>query len=61
VHELLAQAFDKLGNRDSAAVHYRAVARAWAKSDAVYRARLSRAKAWLEANTRGVSSQNGPF
>ena len=50
VHELLAQAFDKLGNRDSATVHYSAVARAWARSDPSYRERLERARSWIDAN-----------
>jgi DNA-binding SARP family transcriptional activator len=50
LHELLAEAFDRLGSRDSAAVHYGAVARAWARSDAVYRPRLDRARKWLTAN-----------
>lgn len=50
LHELLAQAFDRLGRRDSAAVHYRAVVRAWARSDPTYRPRLSRAQEWLSAN-----------
>jgi len=63
LHELLAQAFDKLGNRDSAAVHYRAVVRAWEKSDPGYRERLESARQWLVANapTRpsGVQSAGG--
>ena len=50
VHELTAQAFDMLGNRDSAAVHYRAVARAWAKSDPSYGPRLQRARSWITTN-----------
>ena len=49
LHELLAQAFDRLGHRDSAAVHYRAVVRAWARSDPAYGVRLGRARAWLAA------------
>jgi tetratricopeptide (TPR) repeat protein len=52
LHELLAQAFDRLGNRDSAAVHYRAVVRAWARSDPSFRPRLDRARAWVDANAR---------
>jgi predicted Zn-dependent protease len=57
VHELLAQAFDRLGSQDSARVHYGAVARAWAKSDPVYLARLNKAREWLVANPRSASSQ----
>jgi hypothetical protein len=33
LHELLAQLFDADGQRDSAAAHYRVVARAWASAD----------------------------
>jgi DNA-binding SARP family transcriptional activator len=48
LHEVLAQAFDRTGNRDSAAVHYRAVATAWKRADARYQARRQVATAWLE-------------
>ena len=61
LHELLAQAFDRIGGRDSAIVHYRAVVRAWALSDSVYRERLNKARDWLSLNTKSVSSQNGNF
>jgi hypothetical protein len=61
LHELLAQAFDQLGNRDSAAVHYGAVARAWSRSDAVFSARLKKAREWLAENARPASSQRGSF
>ena len=47
LHELLAQAFDQAGQRDSAAAHYRAVVRAWAKSDPMFHARRDRARDWL--------------
>ncbi len=47
LHEVLAQAFDRLGNRDSAAVHYGAVVRAWDRSDPVFRSRLETARSWL--------------
>jgi predicted Zn-dependent protease len=50
LHEILAQAFEKLGNRDSAAVHYNAVVRAWSRSDPIYRDRLSKARAWMAEN-----------
>lgn len=56
LHELLAQAFDMLGNRDSAAVHYGAVVRAWARSDPAFRVRLNRARNWLAANSPLPSS-----
>ena len=56
LHELLAEAFDRLGNRDSAAVHYGAVARAWARSDAAYRTRLDRARNWLAGNREAATA-----
>ncbi len=40
LHELLARAWDAAGNRDSAAVHYAAVERAWAAGDPSFRARV---------------------
>jgi hypothetical protein len=52
LHELLAQAFVRVNLRDSAAVHYRAVANAWAKADPKYHARRDLARAWL-ANFAG--------
>lgn len=47
LHEVLAQAFDRLGMRDSAAVHYRAVARAWHNPDAPLQGRRDSVLAWL--------------
>jgi DNA-binding SARP family transcriptional activator/TolB-like protein len=44
-HELLARAFEASGRRDSAAVHYRVVARSWANSDPLLRERLAHARA----------------
>jgi hypothetical protein len=55
VHELLAQAFDRLGSRDSAMVHYRAVVRAWEHADARYHARRARARQWLAEYARTPS------
>lgn len=55
LHELLAQAFDQLRNRDSAVVHYRAVTRAWARSDPAFRARFNRAWDWLAENSSSPS------
>jgi DNA-binding SARP family transcriptional activator len=49
LHELLAQAYDRAGERDSAAVHYRVVARVWAKADPQFKARRDAATAWLAA------------
>jgi hypothetical protein len=55
LHELLAQAFDRLGMRDSAAVHYRAVLKAWERADPLYQARRERARAGLARNIMGSS------
>jgi DNA-binding SARP family transcriptional activator/tetratricopeptide (TPR) repeat protein len=49
-HELLAQAFAAAGQRDSAAVHYREVARAWEKGDPPFQARRKIALDWLAKN-----------
>ena len=50
LHELLGQAFVALGRRDSAAVHYRLVARAWEKADPLFQARRSSVLDWLKTN-----------
>ncbi|MGE5749187.1 MAG: hypothetical protein ACM31F_04465, partial [Gemmatimonas sp.] len=47
LHEALAQAFDRMGNRDSTAFHYRAVVNAWKRADPRYDARREVARAWL--------------
>ena len=47
LHELLAQAYDRAGVRDSAAVHYRAVVRAWANADEAFHVRRDAAQTWL--------------
>jgi hypothetical protein len=52
LHELLAQVFDRLGQRDSATVHYRAVVRAWDRADPVYHARRDSARMRLSALSR---------
>jgi tetratricopeptide (TPR) repeat protein len=52
LHELLAQAFDAMGARDSAAAHYRAVASAWSHADPVFRARHDGANRWLASHER---------
>ena len=51
LHELLAQAYDRAGVRDSAAVHYRAVVRAWANADEAFHVRRDEAKIWLARYT----------
>ena len=50
LHELLAQAFDRTGNRDSTAFHYRAVANAWKRADARYLGRREVARVWLDSH-----------
>jgi DNA-binding SARP family transcriptional activator/tetratricopeptide (TPR) repeat protein len=57
LHELLAQALERLGKRDSAAVHYRAVVQGWSRSDLAYRERLDRARVSLAAMTDTRLSQ----
>ena len=47
IHELLAQAFDAAGQRDSAAVHYANVERAWRGSDSILQPRYDAARQWL--------------
>lgn len=44
LHELLGDAFRAVGETDSAAVHYRAVVRAWAHGDPPFAARAARAR-----------------
>jgi hypothetical protein len=56
LHELLAQAFDRSGNTDSAAVHYRAVARAWVRADPVYHVRRDTVLAWLARHGRDAGN-----
>ena len=46
LHELLAQAFARAGNRDSASYHYRAVARAWKNADPAFHERRRVAREW---------------
>jgi tetratricopeptide (TPR) repeat protein len=49
LHELLAQAFAAAGAKDSAAVHYREVVRAWEKGDPPFQIRRRAAERWLAA------------
>jgi hypothetical protein len=48
-HELLAKAFDAIGQRDSAAAHYAIVERAWRHADASLAARYASVRARLSA------------
>ncbi len=43
LHEVLAEAFDRTSQPDSAATHYRAVARAWGRADPPFHARRDHA------------------
>jgi DNA-binding SARP family transcriptional activator len=47
LHETLAQAFDNAHMTDSAAVHYRAVVKAWGRADREFVARRDAAQSWL--------------
>ena len=47
LHELLAQAFDAAGRRDSAAAHYATVERAWRRADPPFAARYRAASDYL--------------
>ncbi len=51
LHELLAQAFDRAGVTDSAAVHYRAVVKAWYRADPEFVPRREAASRWLARRT----------
>jgi DNA-binding SARP family transcriptional activator/TolB-like protein len=52
IHEMLAQAWDAAGVRDSAAAHYAWVTKAWASADPFFRPRFQAAQARLTALTR---------
>ena len=49
LHELLAQAWDSAGTRDSAAAHYAVVDRSWSGADAAFAARARAARARIAA------------
>ena len=44
LHELLAQAWDSAGQRDSAVAHYNTVVRAWSAGDPTFKARADRCR-----------------
>lgn len=52
LHELLAQAWDAAGGRDSAAAHYGYVAKVWASADPALQPRVAAARARLAALQR---------
>jgi tetratricopeptide (TPR) repeat protein len=51
IHELLAQAWDSAGRRDSASTHYAWVAKAWAKGDPPYAKRAEDARRRISAQS----------
>jgi tetratricopeptide (TPR) repeat protein len=52
LHEIAAHAFEALGTRDSAMVHYDFVVRAWGNADPQFQGRLAEARQKLEALRR---------
>jgi predicted Zn-dependent protease len=61
LHELSAQhAFDRAGVTDSAAVHYRAVVRAWHRADQEFVLRRDAAQRWLAQHKPLVASKAPP-
>jgi DNA-binding SARP family transcriptional activator/TolB-like protein len=56
LHEVLAQAFDNARMPDSAAVHYRAVIKAWQRADRELWPRRDAAKAWLAQHDVAMKS-----
>lgn len=56
LHELLAQAWEAAGQRDSAAAHYAIVARVWTRADPVLAPRLARVRERLAALGAAVAT-----
>jgi DNA-binding SARP family transcriptional activator/TolB-like protein len=52
LHELLAEAWDAAGQRDSAAFHYAWVSRAWSEADDAFKPRVTAARARFAALSR---------
>jgi tetratricopeptide (TPR) repeat protein len=61
LHELLAQTFDQLGQRDSAAAHYREVVNAWRHADADLQPRFAATRARLFQISEDHHTKNGAF
>ena len=55
LHEVLADAFDKAQMTDSAAAHYRAVIKAWARADREFWPRRDRAQSWLTRHEQAAT------
>jgi len=58
LHEALAQAFDQVGQRDSAVAHYRQVVNAWSRCDPILATRLAAARARLVALSPTTSADS---
>jgi len=56
LHEVLAQAFDGARMTDSAAVHYRAVIKAWQRADREFWPRRDVAQSWLARHQVAIKS-----
>jgi predicted Zn-dependent protease len=56
LHELLAESFDRAGQRDSAVVHHQAVVKAWRHADPAFHARRDKSTTWLATYTGRASS-----
>ncbi len=56
LHELLAQAFERSGQRDSAATHYRWVAAAWRNAEPPLRIRAEAVRLRLAAFEAGKTN-----
>ncbi|HEV8497274.1 MAG TPA: tetratricopeptide repeat protein [Gemmatimonadaceae bacterium] len=56
LHEALAQAFDSARMTDSAAVHYRAVIKAWQRADREFLPRRGAAQTWLARHEVAIKS-----
>ena len=61
LHELLAQAFDQAGQRDSASVHFRAVERAWERADPALHARREAVRSWLSGERKRADVNATPI
>src|SRR5205807_1090778 len=59
-HELIAQAFDALGQRDSARVHYARVALGWSAADPPLRARAESARMRLDELGGAPAASHAP-
>jgi tetratricopeptide (TPR) repeat protein len=56
LHEVLAQAFESAQMTDSAAVHYRAVSKAWQRADREFWPRRDAAQSWLARHQLAIKT-----